>query len=152
MCACARVCVCVCVCVWKQKTHKRSVLHIFTSVCNLVCMWLIILCLCVELLHKNIFFWKVKIVFKEVFAFTRCLWRFACCVCVLRFVCRVLRNGAIVSKTVCKHLDKNCINSWINGSKMSTLQYINVLFHRLLKCITEEKTVHWSSLYIKVHR
>ncbi len=43
----------------------------FTSVCSLVCTWLIILCLCVQLL------WTV---FKDVFAFVRCVWCFVCCV------------------------------------------------------------------------
>ncbi len=57
---------------------------------------------CSKLLRKNTFFRKVKIVFKEVFAFARCVWCFARCVC--GFVYRVLRNGAIVSKT--KHFWK----------------------------------------------
>ncbi len=36
-------------------------------------MWLIVLCLCVELLRKHIIFRRVKIVLKEVFAFARCV-------------------------------------------------------------------------------
>ncbi len=46
-----------------------------------------------------------RVVFKEVFAF----------VC---FVCGVLRNGAIVSKTACKHFEKTAtLQNGINNAK-----------------------------------
>ncbi len=73
----------------------------------MACMWIIVLCLCVELLRKQIIFRRVKIVLKEVFAFARCVCDILHVVCVFcGFVCRVLRNGAIVSKTVRKPFQK----------------------------------------------
>ncbi len=91
----------------KQK-HMRVVFYIF--VCSLKCMWLIILFVCVEVLCKNTISRRVQIVLKEVFAFCKRCVTFLHVVCVFcGFVCRVLRNAAIVSNTVCKHFEKNCM-------------------------------------------
>ncbi len=79
-------------------------------------MWLIILCLCVELLCKNKIFRRVKTLkLREKNSFQRrvCFCEMCvtfCMLCVFcGFVCRVLRNGASVSKTVCKHFGKTVI-------------------------------------------
>ncbi len=50
--------------------HKSSILH-FSHLCHLVCIWLIVLYLCIQLLCKNTIFRRVKIVLNEVFAFPR---------------------------------------------------------------------------------
>uniref|UniRef100_A0A8C1R2Z1 ARVCF delta catenin family member a n=1 Tax=Cyprinus carpio TaxID=7962 RepID=A0A8C1R2Z1_CYPCA len=56
----------------------------FSHLCVVWRVWIIILCLCVELLHKNTIFRRIKVVLKEVFAFARRVSMFfMLCVCVL---------------------------------------------------------------------
>ncbi len=56
------------------------------------------------------------------------------CLCVFcGFVCRVLRNGAIVSKTVCKHFEKTVNYNVIAINMQLGLQkhYINFSLKKL---------------------